>query len=194
MDQEHANEAVDGDVDMKESPNESSVDMEDNSAQDEPHDSFQLIYDLSKYLCSVEEGGEELAAGFQRIPNRRLLPDYFDIIAEPIAFSTIRSKIQKKQYSTFPEFVRDVSQICHNAQVYNRPSAPIFGAAERLREVFKAELQKLVDNGDITEDEARLPDLGELPPVESSPSLESEAEDEEDERPKRAERRIWQSR
>lgn len=34
--------------------------------------------------------GEELAAGFQRIPNRRLLPDYFDIIAEPIAFSTIR--------------------------------------------------------------------------------------------------------
>jgi hypothetical protein len=34
--------------------------------------------------------GEELAVGFQRIPNRRLLPDYFDIIAEPIAFSTIR--------------------------------------------------------------------------------------------------------
>lgn len=190
MDQEHAKEAVDGDVDMKESPNESSVDMEDNSAQDEPHDLFQLIHDLSKHLCSIEEGGEELAAGFQRIPNRRLLPDYFDIIAEPIAFSTIRSKIQKKQYSAFPEFVRDVAQICHNAQVYNRPSAPIFGAAERLREVFKIELQKLVESGDITEDDARLPDLGELPPVESSPSLESEAEDEEDERPKRAERRM----
>jgi chromatin structure-remodeling complex subunit RSC1/2 len=56
MDQEHAKEAVDRDVDMKESPIESSVDMEDNSAQDEPHDLFQLIYDLSKYLCSVEEG------------------------------------------------------------------------------------------------------------------------------------------
>jgi hypothetical protein len=37
--------------------------------------------------------GEELAAGFQRIPNRRLLPDYFDIIAEPIAFSTIRVRL-----------------------------------------------------------------------------------------------------
>jgi chromatin structure-remodeling complex subunit RSC1/2 len=34
--------------------------------------------------------GEQLAAGFQRIPNRRTLPDYFEIISEPIAFSTIR--------------------------------------------------------------------------------------------------------
>ena len=34
--------------------------------------------------------GEELAGGFQRIPNRRVLPDYFEVIAEPIAFSTIR--------------------------------------------------------------------------------------------------------
>lgn len=41
--------------------------------------------------------GEELAAGFQRIPNRRLLPDYFDIIAEPIAFSTIRVRFMACQ-------------------------------------------------------------------------------------------------
>jgi hypothetical protein len=34
--------------------------------------------------------GEELAAGFQRIPNRRVLPDYFEVISEPTAFSTIR--------------------------------------------------------------------------------------------------------
>lgn len=33
---------------------------------------------------------EELAAGFQRIPNRRTLPDYFDVISNPVAFSTIR--------------------------------------------------------------------------------------------------------
>ncbi|KAM6484921.1 hypothetical protein HDV62DRAFT_274850 [Trichoderma sp. SZMC 28011] len=179
MEQEQPKDVVDGDVDMKESPDESSVDMEGNPGQDEPHDLFQLIHDLSKYLCSVEENGEELAAGFQRIPNRRLLPDYFDIIAEPIAFSTVRSKIQKKQYTAFPEFVKDVAQICHNAQVYNRPSAPIFGAAERLREILQEELKKLVDSGDITADDARLPDLGELPPVEESPSQQSEDEDEE---------------
>ncbi|KAL7793135.1 hypothetical protein V8C37DRAFT_378557 [Trichoderma ceciliae] len=190
MEQPHSKNTFDGDVNMKEGPDESGVDMEGNSGQDEPHDLSQLIYDLSNHLCSVEEGGEELAAGFQRIPNRRLLPDYFDIIAEPIAFSTIRGKIQRKQYSAFSEFVRDVAQICHNAQVYNRPSAPIFGAAERLREILREELKKIVERGDITADDARLPDLGELPPIEDSPSQQSEAEDEqEDEKLKRTERR-----
>lgn len=55
MEQEQPKDVVDGDVDMKESPDESSVDMEGNPGQDEPHDLFQLIHDLSKYLCSVEE-------------------------------------------------------------------------------------------------------------------------------------------
>lgn len=86
-----------------------------------------------------------------------------------------QGKIQKKQYATFPEFVKDVAQICHNAQVYNRPSAPIFDAAVRLRQVFHDELRKLAEKQQISEQEATLPDLGELPPVEESPSRESEA-------------------
>ncbi|KAL6877166.1 Bromodomain-containing protein [Trichoderma novae-zelandiae] len=184
MEQERPKDAPDDDVDMKENVDGNHVGAEDNAGQDGPHDLYQTISDLSRYLCSVEENGEELAAGFQRIPNRRLLPDYFDIISEPVAFSTIRGKIQKKQYSAFPEFVRDVAQICHNAQVYNRPSAPIFGAAERLREVFQEQLKKLVDSGDVTAEDARLPDLGELPPVEDSPSPQSGNEDQQDERMK----------
>jgi chromatin structure-remodeling complex subunit RSC1/2 len=86
----------------------------------------------------------------------------------------------KKQYSTFSEFVRDVAQICHNAQVYNRPSSHFFQDAGRLREVFKDELKKLVDDGTITEEESVLPDLGEIPEFEESPPPEDE-EDEDDE-------------
>jgi chromatin structure-remodeling complex subunit RSC1/2 len=77
-----------------------------------------------------------------------------------------------------------VAQICHNAQVYNRPSAPIFGAAVRLREVFKQKLQELVQKGQITTEDAKIPDLGELPPVEESPLVstdEDSAGEEEDE-------------
>ena len=85
-----------------------------------------------------------------------------------------------------------MAQICHNAQVYNRPSAPIFGAAVRLRELFVEELQNLAQKGEIPSEEAKIPDLGELPPVDESASLVSEddaddaddddaEEDEEDE-------------
>ena len=81
---------------------------------------------------------------------------------------------------SFSEFVKDVAQICHNAQVYNRPSAPIFSAAVRLREVFLEQLRKLVAKGDIAASDAALPDLGELPPAEDSPSIRSEEEEEDD--------------
>lgn len=65
--------------------------------------------------------------------------------------------------------------------MYNRPSAPIFQDALRLREVFEERLQELVENGSIKAAEAELPDLGELPPVEDSPPAEEGEEDEGDE-------------
>lgn len=70
--------------------------------------------------------------------------------------------------------------------MYNRPSAPIFGAAIKLQGIFRQELDKLVESSQITKEDAVLPDLGELPPVEDSPSRDSEvdsdaAEEEEEE-------------
>ncbi|KAF5579007.1 chromatin structure-remodeling complex subunit RSC1 [Fusarium pseudoanthophilum] len=183
------------DVEMKDTPEDDidaegdpDVDMDAEGEEDAEGevddegrpDMYRLIHNLSTYLCSVQDDGEQLAAGFQRIPNRRTLPDYFEIIAEPIAFSTIRGKTQKKQYGSFAEFVKDVAQICHNAQVYNRPSAPIFGAAVRLREILVQELKKLVEKGHINANDAQLPDLGELPPAEESPPADDDEEDEED--------------
>ncbi|KAL1889603.1 hypothetical protein Cpir12675_005725 [Ceratocystis pirilliformis] len=144
---------------------------------------LDVIHDTSAFLCDYKEEGEdeELAIGFQRIPNKRLLPSYFEVISTPIAFSTIRGKILKKQYTEFSQFVRDVAQICHNAQVFNRPSAGIFGAAVRLRELFISELNRMVEHGTIEAGDAKLPDLGELPSAEESSGGEEEEEEEEEE-------------
>ncbi|KAF4121589.1 chromatin structure-remodeling complex subunit RSC1/2 [Geosmithia morbida] len=177
-----ATDVKDGDIEMEDRPDDagSDIDAEGEPEVDSGHDMLQTISNLSSYLCSVEEDGDELAAGFQRIPNRRVLPDYFEVISEPVAFSTIRGKIQKKQYTSFAEFVRDVAQICHNAQVYNRPSAPIFGAAVRLREVFREKLQEMAVKGHISSDDAKIPDLGDIPPAEDSPPPESDVDEEDD--------------
>ena len=42
------------------------------------------------WLTSMDYSGEQLAAGFQRSPNRRALADYFEIISEPVAVRTVR--------------------------------------------------------------------------------------------------------
>lgn len=78
--------------------------------------------------------------------------------------------------------MRDVALICHNAQVYNRPSAVVFGEAVRLREVFVKELERLVAEKQITAEDAKLPYLGEIPDAaDDSPSPPPEEEGEEDE-------------
>ncbi|KAG0647295.1 chromatin remodeling [Hyphodiscus hymeniophilus] len=147
---------------------------------------------LTKQVVGVIEGmmhrlmthkieDHEVATHFLRKVNKRLLPDYFDVIKEPMAFSTIKQKLLKKQYAGWSEFVRDVALISHNAQVYNRPSAPVYQDAVQLREVFKVELQKLVEKDVITAEEAQLPDLGEIPEVEDSPLPDPEDEEPEEE-------------
>ncbi|KAG7113400.1 Chromatin structure-remodeling complex subunit RSC1 like protein [Verticillium longisporum] len=178
MKDQHDEEDADGEADA-----EADADGEDDTSQqdvDEPGDLLSVLGTLESELSRYEEDGEELAAPFQRIPNKRSLPDYFQIIEEPTAFSSIRKKVQKKEYTSASEFVRDLALICHNAQVYNLPSAPIFHAAVRLREVAKEKLQKLVTAGVLTAAEVEFPFLGELPPAEEA-SENAGAEDEEDE-------------
>lgn len=70
--------------------------------------------------------------------------------------------------------------ICHNAQVYNRPSAQFFRDAAQLIEVFRAKLGELVKTGDITAEDAEIPDLGPLPDFEESPITEDDEEEEVD--------------
>lgn len=118
---------------------------------------------------------------FRRIPNRRNLPDYHEIIKEPVALSTLKGKIQRKQYTGIPEFVRDFALIVHNAQVYNLPnSAPVRDVLV-LQDVFKEELQKLVNLGLAKEEETVFPDLGEIPYATPEPDPPSEEDDENEE-------------
>ncbi|KAL2151607.1 hypothetical protein VTH82DRAFT_6705 [Thermothelomyces myriococcoides] len=137
-------------------------DMDEQARQEEElRNLLQLIRDTSEYLCryTIKVDGEdhEIASGFQRLVSKRSLPDYFEVIKEPMAFSTIR--------------------------VYNRPSAPIFSDAGRLLQVFKDKLAEMVKEGLITAEDAVIPDLGPLPEFEDSPPPEDDEEeaDEDDE-------------
>ncbi|KAI9680746.1 MAG: hypothetical protein M1817_004186 [Caeruleum heppii] len=117
---------------------------------------------------------------FHRKVNKRVLPDYYDVIKEPMALSTVKAKINFKNYKTFSEFTRDFALIPHNAQLYNRPEAGAYQDALVVKSVLEGELKKLVDEKIIPTEDALLPDLGEIPAPSPRPA-EEEGEDEEDE-------------
>ncbi|KAE8336505.1 hypothetical protein BDV24DRAFT_141607 [Aspergillus arachidicola] len=125
-----------------------------------------------------EEDGHDPSKLFQRSVNKRNVPDYYDIIKEPMALSILKQKINKREYTKFSLFVRDCALIPHNAQTYNRPKSQAYEDALVIKDVFVAEFRKLVDQGIIPPEVAELPDLGEIP--EADPLPEEEEEEEED--------------
>jgi len=108
------------------------------------------------------------------------VPDYYDIIKEPMALSTIKAKVAQKEYKSTAGFVRDLALIPHNAQVYNRKDSQAYVDALDVKKVILQELQRLVDDKVIPQSVATLPYLGEIP--EQDPLLpEEEEEDDEEE-------------
>jgi chromatin structure-remodeling complex subunit RSC1/2 len=108
------------------------------------------------------------------------VPDYYDIIKEPMALSTIKSNVAQKMYKSFASFVRDLALIPHNAQVYNRQDSQAYVDALDVKKVILQELKRLVDEKVIEESASALPYLGEIP--EQDPLLpEEEEEDDEEE-------------
>lgn len=112
--------------------------------------------------------------------NKRLVPDYYNVIKEPVALSTLKKRYTTKEYKSFADFVRDAALISHNAQTYNRPDAGAYQDAVTIRGVFETEIKAVADEGVISQETATFPDLGELPPVETPLPIEQEEDDEDD--------------
>ncbi|KAF2084565.1 BAH-domain-containing protein [Saccharata proteae CBS 121410] len=131
------------------------------------------------YAHRIEDGYDPSKL-FQRKINKRQVPDYYEVIKEPMALSVVRSKIHAKEYKTFAEYVRDLTLITYNAQVYNRPDSGAYQDAIVIKEFIESELKRLVDEKVVTEDEAKPPYLGDIPTYEDPPAAD-EVEDEEEE-------------
>ncbi|KAI9889026.1 MAG: hypothetical protein M1814_006029 [Vezdaea aestivalis] len=151
---------------------------EESNVLDEEWEVMQTV--LDNLYKVKDQDGEQVSYPFHRMINKRSLPQYYRIIKNPVAMSTIKAKISKRAYQSFADFVEDFAYICHNAQLYNRPEAGAYQYALLLREALTAELHRQVDAGKIPQEKAILPDLGEIPPPSPQPHEDDGADDDED--------------
>ncbi|GAM89344.1 hypothetical protein ANO11243_073810 [Dothideomycetidae sp. 11243] len=146
-----------------------------------PEEVWSAMLDVLNYVYDFRgEDNHDPSKIFHRKVNKRLLPDYYDIIKEPIALSTIKSKVNAKEYLTFQDFVRDFALVPHNAFVYNLPDSGAYQDALVIKQLLEEQLKKLVDAQTITETDGQLPYLGEIPAADEQ-AVDDEDEDEEEE-------------
>ncbi|XP_004301841.1 PREDICTED: uncharacterized protein LOC101293891 [Fragaria vesca subsp. vesca] len=71
------------------------------------------------------------------------LPDYHEIIENPMDFGTVREKLDQGAYGNLEQFEKDVFLISSNAMQYNAPDTIYFRQARSIQELAKKDFENL---------------------------------------------------
>ncbi|XP_067086414.1 bromodomain testis-specific protein isoform X2 [Osmerus mordax] len=104
------------------------------------------------------------------------LHDYHDIIKQPMDLSTIRKKMENREYSTAQEFAADFRLMFSNCYKYNPPTHEVVAMARKLQDVFEARYLKLPDGLTKSSSPGDRRDRGDGPQSGSSSAESSDSE------------------
>lgn len=74
------------------------------------------------------------------------IPDYFEIIKEPMDLGTVESKLKKGEYATALEFARDVRLIWNNSMKYNPRNTSFYHLTTIIRDYFEKLFREIEEN------------------------------------------------
>ncbi|KAL6400884.1 hypothetical protein AUP68_16602 [Ilyonectria robusta] len=78
---------------------------------------------------------------------------YYDVIKEPMDFTTVEKKLEARQYAGFKDFVRDFNLMFDNCRKYHHESSRYASMAKRLEKVMRHQIrsnpkwQKAMEDG-----------------------------------------------
>ncbi|KNE98684.1 hypothetical protein PSTG_08053 [Puccinia striiformis f. sp. tritici PST-78] len=72
------------------------------------------------------------------------VPDYYDIIKQPMSWSIIRRKIDRFEYFRLSDFISDIHLTLTNARIYNHTSSVYHKTAIRIGKTIEPLLQDLI--------------------------------------------------
>jgi histone acetyltransferase len=75
--------------------------------------------------------------------DKKEVPDYYEIIKEPMDLETISIRLNRKFYRTIDIFTSDFRRMFDNCRVYNSPNTEYYKYAEKLEAIFKEEMRKI---------------------------------------------------
>ena len=65
------------------------------------------------------------------------MPDYLDVITQPMDFGTMRKRVEAHHYQSLDQFESDFYLVWHNATVYNSKDTIYYRAAIRIKDAGK---------------------------------------------------------
>lgn len=84
------------------------------------------------------------------------LPDYQEVIENPMDFATVRNKLGTGSYATLEQFESDIFLICSNAMQYNSSDTIYHKQARTIQELATKKFEKLRINYDRSEKDVKV--------------------------------------
>lgn len=91
------------------------------------------------------------------------LPDYREVISNPMDFGTVRKKLASAAYTNLEQLEKDIFLICSNAMQYNAPDTIYFRQAKSIQELAKKNFENLRQDGDEHKAEPKIVRRGRPP-------------------------------
>ena len=115
-------------------------DYEDNSesTSQKPLTHQQKLKACQKILKTLQD--DENGWPFLEPVDGEIVPNYYEIIPNPMDLSTIQSKLKSNKYKKVELFIEDVELIFLNCKHYNTSKAPAYKAGVKLEKLFYSQL------------------------------------------------------
>lgn len=110
---------------------------------------------IMKIVMKYEIDGRILSEPFMKLPSRRELPDYYEVIKKPLDIKKILTRIEEAKYIDFADLEKDFFQLCQNAQIYNEEASLIYEDSIVLQKIFSQAKQKVTETEE-SEEEGKL--------------------------------------
>ncbi|KAI5589756.1 hypothetical protein BDE02_05G183100 [Populus trichocarpa] len=111
-----------------------------NTATDSATNQKHLTAFMRSLLKSMHDHVD--AWPFKEPVDARDVPDYYDIIKDPMDLKTMSKRVESEQYYvTLEMFIADVKRMCANARTYNSPDTIYYKCATRLEAHFQSKVQ-----------------------------------------------------
>ncbi|KAL3676605.1 hypothetical protein R1sor_026553 [Riccia sorocarpa] len=107
----------------------------------------QALYAFMRYLLKMVIDHPD-SWPFKEPVDAREVPDYYEVIKDPVDLKTTSKRLESEQYFlTLEMFCADMRRMFANARTYNSPDTIYYKAANRLEAFFNTKLQLGLHSG-----------------------------------------------
>ncbi len=126
-------------ADLSYEDSESEESSEEDPNADDPL--WQLYNHVRRYETA---SGFLLSAPFKTLPSKRELPDYYDVIEEPISLNGIQKKLRAGEYGgNIQDLYDDLNIMFENCKAYNRKESSLYKDGCKLQKICQAKYEEL---------------------------------------------------